>query len=94
MEHSRNTLDKELYRRAYESLRQWSEAERIERARSAGRLSPEEGWRQYVDLFEFGWQIGVQQRQWQHNLKAADLARYYERIRRFEAWRRARGRAS
>ena len=94
MEQSRNTLDKELYRRAYESLRQWSEAERIERARSAVRLSPEEGWRQYVDLFEFGWQIGVQQRQWQHHLKATDLARYYERIRRHEAWRRARGRAS
>lgn len=82
-------IDKELYRKAYESLRQWSEIEKVERAREAGRLSPEEAWRRYVDLFEFGWQIGIRQSQRQHEQKMADIARYYERVQRFEAWRRA-----
>ena len=87
-------IDKELYRRAYESLRQWSEVEKVERAREAGRLSPEEAWQRCVDLFEFGWEIGIRQSQWQHEQKMADIARYYERVQRFETWRRARARAS
>ncbi len=86
-------IDKELYRKAYESLRQWSEAEKVERAREAGRLSPEEKWRQFVDLFEFCWRIAPPQSEWERKHKLASLDRYYERVRKIEAWRRAHGKA-
>ena len=84
-------LDKELYRKAYASLRQWSEAVVIDRARNAGKLSPEEGWRRFVDLVEFCWSIAPPQSDWQRNQKLAGLDRHYERVRRLEAWRRTHG---
>jgi hypothetical protein len=40
------SIDKELYRQAYELYRQWNEAELIERARNAGQLSPQKAWQQ------------------------------------------------
>ncbi|HEY4689688.1 MAG TPA: hypothetical protein VIK33_10280 [Anaerolineae bacterium] len=85
-------IDKELYRKAYESLRQWSEAERIERIRDARRLTPQERWQHLVDLFEFGRRAGIRPNEHQRARKLAGLNRYYERIRKLEAWRRARGR--
>ena len=87
-------IDKELYRTAYESLRQWSEIEKVERAREAGRLSPEEKWRQFVDLFEFCWRIAPPQSAGERKQKLASLDRYTERVRKLEAWRRAHGKAA
>ena len=88
------TLDKELYRQAYEQYRQWNEAELIERARNAGKLSPAEAWRQYVALVEFCWKLCPQQSDWQRELKLADVAQYYERVKKLEAWRRTRGKTT
>jgi hypothetical protein len=85
-------LDKELYRWAYEQYRQWNEAELIDRALNAGKLSPQKAWSQYVDLFEFSHQMSLQQSRWQRNQKLADLDRYYTQIRKLEAWRQVRGR--
>jgi len=88
------TLDKELYRQAYERYRQWNEAEMIERARNAGKLMPAEAWRQYVALVEFCWKLCPQQSERQREQKLADVARYYERVKKLEAWRRARGKTT
>ena len=88
------TIDKELYRKAYASLREWSEAKRIERIRDARRLTPEERWRQFVDLVDFGLKIAAPESERLRSQKMAAFDRYYERVRRMEAGRRARGKAS
>jgi hypothetical protein len=85
-------IDKELYRKAYAALREWSEAERIERIRDARRLTPQERWAQFVDLFHFGWQAGLRPSDRYRARKLADVNRYYERIQAFETRRHARGR--
>jgi len=87
-------IDKELYRWAYEQYRQWNEAELIDRALNAGKLSPQKTWGQYLDLFEFSHQMGLRQSQWQRDQKLADMDRYYAQIRKLEAWRQVRGRTT
>jgi GH24 family phage-related lysozyme (muramidase) len=87
-------IDAALYRQAYEQYRQWNEAELAERARNAGRLTPEQAWRQYVALVEFCWKMCPQQSEWQRVQKLADLDRYYAAVRKLEAWRRARGKTA
>ncbi len=85
-------IDKELYRKAYASLREWSEAEQIERIRDARRLTPQQRWAHLVDLFHFGWQAGLRPSDRYRAQKLADVSRYYARIRAFEARRHERGR--
>ena len=87
-------IDKELYRKAYASLREWSEAERLERIRDARRLTPQERWQQFVDLVDFSLRIAAPESEEIRSRKMAALDRYYERVRRMEAGRRARGKAS
>jgi len=87
-------LDKELYRKAYESLRQWNEAELIDRVRNAGRLTPQEAWRQYVALWEFCMKLSPPLTKLQHKQRLAEWDQYYANIRKLEAWRRANGRAT
>ncbi len=84
-------LDKDLCRRASEQYRHWNEAEEAERIRNAGRLSLQEAWRRYVELVEFCWKLCPQQSETQRREKLAALERYYESVRRLEAWRKARG---
>jgi hypothetical protein len=87
-------IDATLYRQAYEQYRQWNEAELADRVRNAGKLSPQEAWRQYVALVEFCWKMCPQQSEWQRKQKLADLDRYYAAVRKLEAWRRARGKTA
>ncbi len=87
-------LDKELYRQAYQQYRRWNQAELVDRARNAGKLSPSEAWRQYVALVEFCWKLYPQQSEWQRKQKLQDLARYHERVRTLEAWRGAHGKTT
>ena len=87
-------LDKALYRQAYEAYRQMNEAEERYRVQNAGQLVPQEAWRQFVDLWEFGWQMGLTPSDRQREQKITDLAHYYRQVQRLEIWRRARGRAS
>jgi len=84
-------LDKELYRRAYELHRQSNEFEFIDRVQNAGKFSPAEAWRQYVDLIEFGWKLSPHQSDRQRDQKLADLDRYYAQLQKLEAWRHTRG---
>jgi hypothetical protein len=88
------SIDKELYRKAYASLREWSEAERLERIRDAQRLTPQERWAQFVGLVNFGLRIAPPESERLREWKMAALDRYYERVRKMEARRVARGRAT
>lgn len=84
-------LDKDLYRQAYAAYREWNAAEAVERAHSAGRLSPAEAWRQYADLVEFCWRLAPEPSAYQRREKLAALDRYYDAVRQLEEWRRTRG---
>ena len=87
-------LDKELYRRAYELHRQSNEFEFIDRVQNAGKFSPAEAWRQYVNLVELCWKLSPEQNNWQRDQELADLENYYAQLQRLEAWRRARGKTT
>lgn len=84
-------LDQDLYRQAYEQYRQWNEAELAKRVRNAGKLTPEQAWRQYLALANFAYETCPQASEWQRKQKLASLNNYYTAVRRLEAWRRARG---
>lgn len=88
------TLDKDLYRYAYQLHRQWHEAERKARLRSADTPSAQQGWQQYVALWEFGWQLKLKPSQGQRQQKLAALMRYYNRVEKLETWRAIRGRTA
>ena len=87
-------LDKDLYRRAYESYREWNDVEAAERAHSAGRLSPAEAWRQYADLVEFCWRLSPEPSAHQRREKLAALDRYYDAVRRLEERRQTHGKTA
>lgn len=85
------SIDKALYRQAQEWYRQWNVAERKARWEEAGKVSPQEAWEQYVDLWEFGWQTNARPSQYQIQQKVESLERYYERVAKLEAWRHRHG---
>lgn len=87
-------LDKKLYQEWYQSMRRWNEAELIDRIRNAGKQTPQQGWEQFVALIEFCWKLAPPQSDYQRKEKLDVLQHYYERIRKFEAWRQARGKTS
>ncbi|MBI3359623.1 MAG: hypothetical protein HY023_00755 [Chloroflexi bacterium] len=84
-------IDKELYRKAYESYRRWNEAELLDRVRNAGKLTPEKAWRQYVELWQFATRTATPPSERQRWRNMADLQEYYSRVRKLEEWRAARG---
>lgn len=92
-EQLRVSIDPELYRRAHTALDRWNEAEQIERARSQSSLSPAEGWRQYVDLWQFCMRLAPplsEALRWQRLTEW----RYYDQLQKLEAWRREHGKNS
>jgi len=84
-------LDKELYRQAHAWYSQWNQAELEDDLRTAGNLSPQQTWRQYVDLWEFCMKLSPSLSALQEKQRGSELDQYYANIRRFESWRRARG---
>jgi hypothetical protein len=47
------TIDKDLYRKAFDQYRQWNEIELRERIRNAGQRTPQQGWEAYLSLWNF-----------------------------------------
>lgn len=86
-------IDKELYRQARRWYQEWNRAEAIARARNAMNLTPQQRWDQFVDLWEFGWQMRRPTSGWARQEKLETLDRYYKRVQALESWRRTRGRA-
>lgn len=84
-------IDKELYRKAYEQYEQWNEADFAHRVRNAGKLSPEEAWRQYIALVDLSSKRHPSRSKWQREQKQTALNRYYERVRQLEEWRQKNG---
>ena len=87
-------LDKELYQQVYEWYRQWNQVELIERARNAGRLSPQDAWRQYAELWVFCRKLSPEPSQLQRKLRLAAWEEYYARVMRMEERRQQLGKES
>ena len=84
-------LDKAIWLDALAQYRAWNEAEFVDQVHNAGKKTPEEKWREYQALFEFGRRIKAEVSPAAQRQAAREWERYFERIRRFEAWRRSRG---
>ncbi|MBI3242244.1 MAG: hypothetical protein HYZ49_08130 [Chloroflexi bacterium] len=84
-------LDKELYRKTYESFKQWNDAKLLDRVRDADKLTPAELWHRYVDLWEFAKKIAPPQSERQQAQAFTEWVEYYAKMQKFEAWRRAHG---
>ncbi len=80
-------IDVKQLREAQEYYRQWNEAKLVDKAKYAGELSPHEGWRQYVSLWEFAMRSSEGPGLTAQRLRMEEWAAYYEKIRKFEAWR-------
>jgi len=84
-------IDGKLYREAQEAYRQWKLAEQAERAYNAGKRTPLECWQAYVAWWQFLMSIAPPISDAQQARRSADWAAYYERIQKFEAWRKEYG---
>ena len=85
------TIDKELYREAFEQYRQWNEAELRQRMRNAGQRTPQQSWEAYLSLWNFCQKLGAKASPYQQRQKLEALELYYSRVQKMEAWRKARG---
>ena len=88
------TIDKDLYREAFEQYRQWNEAELRERIRNAGQRTPQQSWEAYLSLWNFCRKLGSKASPYQQRQKLEALELSYSRVQKMEAWRKARGRES
>ena len=66
-------------------------AERADRAYNAGDRSPLDCWKAYIAWWEFLMSIATPISEAQQARRLADWAAYYERMQRFEAWRKEHG---
>jgi hypothetical protein len=87
-------IDGELYRQARRWYQDWNRARSISRARNAGQLTPEQGWKQYLALWEFCMKLAPQPSEKQRQQRLEEYQRYYARIEQFEEWRRAHGKTT
>ena len=85
------TIDAKLYREALEAYRQWNEAGLIARAREAPGRDAQASWREFNDLWAFARLTGAKQSSLQRRQKLEAIDLYYERAKKLEAWRQARG---
>ena len=75
-------LDKELYRKYYAALREWSEAEAFQRIMDARRLTPEQAWNRYIALWEFAMQFSPVDKETVHLEHLKELDRYYSIVQK------------
>jgi hypothetical protein len=84
-------IDKELYRKAYTEYRQWNKLALAKRIHEASLHTPQERWREYLDLWNFCRKLGVKASPYQRQQKLEALELYYARVQKMETWRRERG---
>ena len=84
-------LDKALYRQMHESMKEWDEAKMRSRVRDAHTMTHAEAWRRYVDLWEFTMRFARPKSKAQQAREFAVWEKYYDNLRKLEAWRQAHG---
>lgn len=86
--------NKEMVRAWRRMYSLWNQAELMDEAMNRNRLTPLEGWRQYVDLWEFCMKTVSDPDDFDFDLNIAERETYYENVLRMEAWRQAREQAA
>jgi hypothetical protein len=84
-------MDRQLYQQAYAALREWNEAELVDRAQDTSKLSPADAWRQYASLVKLCYRLAANGNDWQRRLKLVELNLHYERLQKLEHWRTTHG---
>ena len=80
------TLDKDLYRRAYEQHQRWIEDDLADLP--CDLLSRAKLWHEYlVAMANFDWDVLREPSDWARAQKRADLDHWYACVFRLEAWR-------
>lgn len=83
--------EKMLWQATLADYRAWNEAEFQARLQAAEKKSPEQKWREFLDLMEFGLILKPEPSVHEHRQKIAMLNRYYAQLQLFEERRKQRG---
>jgi hypothetical protein len=89
-----NKIDKSAWQATLMQYRTWNDAKLREHIRNIGKKSLSQKWREFLALMEFGLKIKPQPSAHEQCQKMEILNQYYQRIHRFEAWRRQHGKSS
>ncbi len=89
-----NQTDKMAWQQALACYQALNAAELTEQRRNAGKKSPEQKWREYLEIMEFGMEIKPEPSIHEHRQKIDMLNRYYEQIQLFETRRQQHGKSS
>lgn len=89
-----NKIDKTAWQTTLAHYQAQNEAEFLAKIRNAGKKSPAQKWREFLDLMEFGMQIRPHPSEQEQRQKIETLNRYYEQMQRFEARRKRHGNAA
>lgn len=84
-------LDKELYRQAQKWYRQINDAELTERILRSGQMSPQESFKVYTELWSLALELSTSDGEKLRDLRFDEMSIYYDRMKKFEAWRRVHG---
>ena len=76
-------------REAMDLYREWNRDKFREEVISAGSLSPEEKWQQYLELVEFCRALKAEQNPYDKRQAQQDWQNYYTSIQKFEEKRKA-----
>ncbi len=87
-------LDKNIWHEGIAQYRAWNEAKFVERVLTAGQKSPIERWREYQALASLCWKLKPEPSLWEQRRAVEEWEAYYEAMRRFEGWRRGRGKGT
>ena len=82
-------IDKERFHEMREAYRQSGVEKERERIRASRNRTPTQAFQSFLELWKFGHQF-AERDTWSAKEKVASFERYYDRMKKFEAGRRAR----
>jgi hypothetical protein len=82
-----NELNKTALKEMMRCYQAWNKAELKRRMQEAGMKTPEQKWKEYLAIMEFGMSIRPQPGKHEQEQKIQMLTNYYQRILCFEKWR-------
>ncbi len=84
-------LDKKLYRKYDRALREWSTEEFVQRILDARKLTPEQAWNRYIDLWEQLMQFSSGERDAHHLEHLRVLDNYYSIAQKLQEYQKNNG---
>lgn len=87
-------IDRKALRETLAQYRAWNEDKFLRQVLQDRQKTPAEKWREYQDMYDFVARIKPEPSVWEQESAMEEWATYFERIRRFEEWRRRRGKTA